>query len=91
MFMPQKVSFSRNASGTFRIEFDDAVYAQADVVFVDPSSNHLTGLLGQIHFSIGTVSADMARSLMRESTVILTAPHPQGHEVSLLTPVQTLH
>ena len=91
MLSAQKVSFSCNATGDLRIDLDDAVFVRADLIFIDPASRTVSGLIGEIHFSLGQVSPEMAASFMSQGRVILSAPHPQGHELMLMAPVLTLH
>lgn len=91
MLAVEHVTFSRTPQGGLRIEFQDAAFARADCVFIDPSTRSITGLLGQLQFHIGTVSADDAASLMRQDRVMLSAPHPAGHDVVLLAPLETIH
>ena len=91
MLSVQTASFSRTPQGEVCITFDDAIFARADVVFIDPSSRQISALLDGLHFKIGTVTEDMAGHFMANDSVILTAPHPQGHLLALIAPVETLH
>ncbi len=91
MLSVQNASFSRTAQGHPCIALDDAAFARADIVFIDPASGQVSALLGQVHFTIGTIPKSLAETFMKHSSVILTAPHPQGHDIALHAPVRTLH
>lgn len=90
MLTVQNASFSRNAHGHVCIALDDPAFARADVVFIDPSSRLISGLLGDLHFRIGIVDESMVETFLKNHSVILTAPHPQGHQLALMAPVLTI-
>lgn len=90
MLSVQNVSFSRNAHGVVCISMDDPTFARADVVFIDRGSCQVSALLGDLHFKIGTMDADLASACLKTNSVILTARHPQGHDLALIAPVLTI-
>lgn len=90
MLSVQKASFSRNAGGVVCISLDDPAFARADVVFIDPGSRQVSALLGDVHFKIGIMDADLASACLKANSVILTARHPQGHDLMLVAPVLTI-
>jgi len=90
MLTVQNASFSRSAQGVACITLDDPAFARADVVFIDPSSRQISALLGDLHFRIGVCDEAMAATFLKNHSVILTARHPQGHELALMAPVLTL-
>lgn len=84
-------SFSRDVHGRLCITLDDAAFARADVVFIDPSSREISALLDGMQVGLGTVSAEFAELFMKQGCVFLTAPHPHGHDLTLVAPVLTIH
>ncbi len=91
MLSVDDASFSCTPNGLARIDFKDPVFARADVVFYDPSSNEVSGLVDGHPFRIGTVPKNLAATFKKHSSVILTAPHPQGYELVLSAKISTLH
>ncbi|NBX66156.1 MAG: hypothetical protein EBQ96_04085 [Proteobacteria bacterium] len=91
MLQVQGASFSRDAHGRLCIALDDAAFTRADVVFIDPSSREISALLDGMQVGLGRVTADMAKAFMEQGCVFLTAPHPQGHDLTLIAPVLTIH
>ena len=91
MFTIDIASFSRTVQGDLRIALDDVAFARADVVFVDPSSREISALLDGMLVTLGVVSQEMAESFMEHDHVILSAPHPHGHELTLVAPVLAIH
>ncbi|MCB1539062.1 MAG: hypothetical protein KDJ49_08870 [Alphaproteobacteria bacterium] len=91
MLSVQNASFSRTPQGHVRIALDDAAFARADVIFIEPESGEVSGLIGHVHFVIGVAPLPLAQAAMRHEAVILTAPHPLGHDIVLTAPVCTLH
>jgi hypothetical protein len=91
MISDKTAFFSRDPHGRLQIAFDDGVFARADVIFIDPAKSEISALLDGVHVIIGTVSKDMADSFMEHDSVMLTAPHPQGHELMLCAPILTIH
>lgn len=91
MLQIQDALFSRDRQGRLCIALEDVAFARADVVFIDPSSREISALLDGMHIKLGTVTADMARVFMEHDHVLLTAPHPHGHELTLVAPVLTMH
>lgn len=91
MLAVHTVQFSYTPRGQLRIAFDDAVFARAEMVFIDPSTRRLTGLVGHTQFDFGLVPEELGTKFMSHDHVILTAPHPQGHEMMLAAALETLH
>lgn len=91
MISLQSASFMRNANGEVCIAFDDAAFARAEIVFIDPNSLEVTALLDGVQLHIGHISPDLAHSFMSHETVLLTGPHPMGYDVTLEAALMTLH
>jgi len=91
MISLQSAAFMRNANGEVCIAFDDAAFARAEIVFIDPRTYEVTALLDGVHLTLGHVSPDLAGSFMSHETVLLTGPHPMGHDVTLEAALMTLH
>lgn len=85
------VQFSYTPKGQLRIAFDDAVFARAEMIFIDPSTRRLTGMIGPVHFEIGMVPTELGTKFMKHDYVVLTAPHPKGHDMTLTAALETLH
>lgn len=90
MLSADDASFSQTPQGQLRIDLRDAAFARADIVFIDPSNHQVSGLIGDVHFAIGILSETMAASITGRDYVILTAPHPQGHDLILTAPFLTI-
>ena len=91
MLSVDDASFSCTQTGVVRIDFKDPVFARADIVFYDPSSDEVTGLVDGHHFKIGVLPKSLAGMFKKHAAVLLTAPHPNGHELVLSAHVSTLH
>lgn len=91
MLQDDSAFFSRDPQGRLQISFDDGVFVRADVIFIDPSSREVSALLDGIQINLGTVSEDMAITFMEEDMVVLTAPHPLGHDLKLTAPILAMH
>jgi|GEM_PF-2488205 len=91
MLSIQTASFSRDVHGHLCIALDDVAIARADVIFVDPSNREISALLDGMLIKLGIVSQEMANNFMTHDSVLLTAPHPHGHDLTLMAPVLTIH
>jgi hypothetical protein len=91
MLQVQGALFSRDVHGRLCIALDDAAFARADVIFIDPSSREISALLDGMHIKLGIVTVEMAKVFMEHDSVLLTAPHPHGHDLTLVAPVLTIH
>lgn len=91
MLQAQTALFSRDIQGRLCIALDDVAFARADVIFIDPSSRVISALLDGLHVKLGTATPEMARLFMAQDCALLTAPHPHGHELTLVAPVLTIH
>lgn len=91
MLTVDDAAFSCTPQGQARIDFKDPVFVRADTVFYDPASNEVSGLIDGLQFRIGTVPARLASTFAKHSSVILTAPHPHGHELVLSARISTIH
>jgi hypothetical protein len=91
MLAVHQIHVSRNLKGMLCIALDDATFVRADMVFIDPASRRISGLMGPLHFEIGTAPEEFMAHFLSQNRVILTAPHPQGHEVTLVASLATLH
>lgn len=91
MLSVQNVTFSRTMHGYLCITFDDAAFARADVIFINPASREISAFLDGLHVKIGTVPTNIDSNFIAHDSVLLTAPHPEGHDVALLAPLRTIH
>jgi hypothetical protein len=90
MLAVEDVTFSQTPHGFGRIDFKDPVFARAEILFYDPSSNAITGLIDGVHFTFGVLPQDLTATFRRNATVFLTAPHPAGHDLVLSAQLSTL-
>lgn len=91
MLSADDASFSCTPQGQARIDFKDPVFVRADTVFYDPASNEVSALVDGIQFKIGQLPRGLAATFQKHSSVILTAPHPQGFELVLSARISTIH
>jgi len=91
MLSTHTASIACNAKGEVCISFDDLAFARADTIFIDYSSNEISALVDGLHVKLGTIPAEMASGLAGQSSVLLRAPHPQGHELHLFAALQSIH
>lgn len=91
MLQAQTALFSRDVQGRLCIALDDVAFARADVIFIDPSSREISALLDGVHIKLGIASSEMAKVFMAQDCALLTAPHPHGHDLTLIAPVLAIH
>lgn len=91
MLTAESVSIHRGPQGDIRLAFEEAVYAQAAPVFYNASSKEVTGLINGLPVRLGTMPKSLADVFSKQDSVVLTAPHFQGHELAFSVPVFRTH
>lgn len=78
-----------DSKGRLHLYFDDVAAVRADTVFIDKSSNQITGVIDGWLVTLGEMPQNLWAQLKDGSNVALNALHPQGYDLELNAALQT--
>jgi hypothetical protein len=84
-------TISIEEQGQIRIHFEDAFFAEAELIFYDYAQQSLHAHFGDSSRCIGSVPSDIAEHMHANARLCLTAPHSEGHMVVLDTKLYALN
>lgn len=70
--------------------FEDPLFTRAETIFYHPDMR-LQALIGDQILEIGYLPKDLVALFCTATKITLTAPHADGHEVSLHANIKTIH